>query len=155
MSDYIVWFVGAALLVAVELFAGSLYLLMAALGAAGAGVVALAGGPVWGQFFAAGLIAISGFAWLRMRGQSAIGGAQASNLSFDVGQQVEVIERRTDGTLRVAYRGSQWDAQLHAEAVAGAGPVADAAAVNAAAGEGPYFIREVRGTRLILGARKN
>ena len=138
MSDYIVWFVGAALLVAVELFAGTLYLLMAALGAAGAGVVALAGGPVWGQFLAAGLIAICGFAWLRQRGRNAMGAPASPKLSFDVGQMVEVVERRPDGTLRVAYRGSQWDAELAADA-----------------GEGPYLIREVRGTRLVIGARQN
>ena len=147
MDAYIVWFVGAVLLVAVEMFAGTLYLLMAAAGAAAAGVVALSGGPVWAQFLAAALVAMAGFAWLRTRGRSSIGAAQTPALSFDVGQQVEVIERRADGTLRVAYRGSQWDAEI--EAGAGAGTAA------AGTSEAPYLIREVRGTRLIVGARKD
>ena len=134
MEAYIVWFVGAALLVAVELFAGTLYLLMAAAGAAAGGVVALAGGPVWAQFLAAALVAIAGFVWLRKRGRVSIGAAESPKLSFDVGQQVEVLERRPDGTMRVAYRGTQWDAEI-----------------ETGAGDGPYAIREVRGTRLIVG----
>ena len=145
MDPYIVWFVGAALLVAVELFAGTLYLLIAAVGAAAAGGAALAGGAVWTQFLAAALVAIAGFAWLRHRGRNSIGAPQTPKLSFDVGQRVEVLERHSDGTLRVAYRGSHWDAEIEA----GAEPVPGAGASDA-----PYVIREVRGTRLVVGARK-
>lgn len=148
MDAYIVWFVGAALLVAVELFAGTLYLLMAAVGAAAAGVVALSGGAVWAQFLAAAVVAMAGFTWLRTRGRGSIGAPEAPKLSFDVGQQVEVIERRADGTLRVAYRGSQWDAEIEADAVQKAG-------AGAGTSEAPFVIREVRGTRLIVGARKD
>ena len=137
MDAYIIWFVGAALLVAVELFAGTLYLLMAAVGAAAGGVLALMGGPEWAQFLAAALIAIAGFSWLRQRGRSSIGAAETPNLSFDVGQPVEVLERRPDGTARVFYRGTQWDAEIAPDA-----------------GDGPYMILEVRGTHLVLGARK-
>ena len=138
MDAYIVWFVGAALLVAVELFAGTLYLLMAATGALAGGMVALAVGPVWAQFLTAALVAIAGFAWLRKRGRASIGAAESPKLSFDVGQQVEVLERRPDGTMRVAYRGTQWDAEI-----------------EPGAGDGPYAIREIRGTRLIVGAHKH
>ena len=137
MDAYIIWFVGAALLVAVELFAGTLYLLMAAVGAAAGGAVALMGGPEWAQFLAAALIAIVGFAWLRQRGRNSIGAAETPKLSFDVGQPVEVLERRQDGTARVFYRGTQWDAEIAPDA-----------------GVGPYLILEVRGTHLVLGARK-
>ena len=138
MDAYIVWFIGAALLVAVELFAGTLYLLMAAAGATAGGVAALAGGPGWAQFLAAALVAIAGFWWLRKRGRASIGAAESPKLSFDVGQQVEVLERRPGGSARVAYRGTQWDAEIEPDA-----------------GDGPYAIREVRGTRLIIGARKH
>lgn len=137
MDNYIVWFIAAALMVAAELFAGTLYLLVIALGAVAGGAVSLAGGAVWMQFAVAALVAVAGFVWVRRKGRGTSDASPSTNLSLDVGQPVEVVERRVDGSLRVAYRGSQWDADL-----------------EPAAGNGPYAVKEVRGTRLLLAARK-
>lgn len=137
MDNHIVWFIAAALMVAAELFAGTLYLLVIALGAVAGGAVSLAGGTVWMQFGGAALVAVAGFGWVRLKGRSTANASPSTSLSLDAGQPVEVVERRADGSLRVAYRGSQWDADL-----------------EPGAGNGPYAVKEVRGTRLFLAARK-
>ncbi len=137
MDNYIVWFIAAALMVAAELFAGTLYLLVIALGAFAGGAVSLAGGAVWMQFAVAALVAVAGFGLVRLKGRSAANAGSLTTLSLDAGQPVEVVERRVDGSLRVAYRGSQWEADL-----------------ESGAGDGPYAVKEVRGTRLFLAARK-
>ncbi len=136
MDPYILWFAAAGALIAAELVTGTFYLLMIAAGAAMAALIALAGAGMVGQFICAAVVSVAGCAFLRMRG---IGGRQSgekTNIAFDTGQAVEVLERRADGTLRVNYRGTQWDASL-----------------ETGAGEGPYVIRQMRGNQLILGAR--
>lgn len=137
MDNYTLWFIAAAVVVAAELFVGTLYLLVVALGAGAGGVIALVGGAVWMQFAAAALIAVAGFGWVRRKSRSTVNASPSTGLSFDAGQPVEVVEQREDGSLRVAYRGSQWDADR-----------------EPGAGGGPYVIKEVRGTRLLLAARK-
>ncbi len=137
MDNYIVWFIAAAVVVAAELFAGTLYLLVVSLGAVAGGVASLAGGAIWMQFAGAALVAVAGFGWLRRKGRAAANANAPVSLSFDMGQPVEVVGQHADGSLRVAYRGSQWDADL-----------------EPGAGAGPYAIKEVRGTRLYLAARK-
>ena len=137
MDNYIAWFIAAAVMVAAELFAGTLYLLVIALGAVAGGAISFAGGTVWMQFAGAALVAVAGFGWVRRKGRSTANASPSTSISFDAGQPVDVVEQREDGSLRVAYRGSQWDADL-----------------EPGAGTGPYAIKEVRGTRLLLGARK-
>jgi membrane protein implicated in regulation of membrane protease activity len=63
---------------------------------------------------------------------------QKTGRNLDVGQAVEVVERRPDGSLRVNYRGSQWDAQLEGEPYVA----------------GPLYIRDTRGSMLILATSK-
>lgn len=137
MDNHIVWFIAAALMVAAELFAGTLYLLVIALGAVAGGAVSLVGGAFWMQFAVAALVAVAGFVGVRRKGRGITNASLSTSLSLDAGQPVEVVERRADGSLRVAYRGSQWDADL-----------------EPGAGNGPYAVKEVRGTRLFLAARK-
>ena len=136
MEPYILWFAAAGALIAVELVTGTVYLLMLAAGAAVAALIALAGVGMVGQFVGATLVSVAGCASLRMRGIGSKQGGEKTNLAFDTGQAVEVIERRANGSLRVNYRGTQWDAAL-----------------EAGAGDGPYVIRHMRGSLLVLGAR--
>ena len=136
MESYIVWFVAAGVLVGAELLIGTLYLLMIALGAAAAGVVALAGAPMVAQFICATVLSVAGIAYLRKRRIGMRQSDEKTNIAFDTGQAVEVLERRADGSLRVNYRGTQWDATL-----------------EAGAGDGPYVIRQMRGNQLVLGPR--
>lgn len=136
IQPYILWFAAAGALIAVELVTGTVFLLMIAAGAAVAALIALGGVGMVGQFICATLVSVAGCAVLRMRGIGIKPSGEKTNLAFDAGQAVEVIERRANGTLRVNYRGTQWDAAL-----------------EAGAGDGPYVIRQMRGSVLVLGAR--
>ena len=100
MEPYILWFAAAGALIAVELMTGTFYLLMIAAGAAMAALIALSGVGMVGQFICAALVSVAGCAYLRMRGIGSKQGGEKTNIAFDAGQSVEVIERRADGTLR-------------------------------------------------------
>lgn len=141
MDAHVIWFIAAGLLVAVEMLTGTLYLLMIALGAAMAGLAALAGAMTVGQFLTAAFVSVAGMFIVRKRRAGPDGAGKNASIAFDAGQPVEVIERHADGSLRVAYRGSQWDAEVEADSPAATHPVS-------------YRIKETRGSRLILTARK-
>ncbi|MEO7761778.1 MAG: NfeD family protein [Casimicrobiaceae bacterium] len=114
MSDYVIWWIMAAILVGVELATGTFFLL--ALGAAFAigGLAAYAGLEAWVQLAVASAISIVGVLVAQRWRQRTTQPAQMPGL--DVGQSVRVIEWRDDGTARVNYRGSYWDAELaHAD----------------------------------------
>lgn len=136
MEAYVLWFAAAGGLIAVELMTGTFYLLMIAAGAAMAALIALGGADMVAQFIGATVVSVAGCAYLRMRGVGSKQNGEKTNIAFDAGHAVEVIERRADGSLRVNYRGTQWDAAL-----------------EAGAGDGPYVIRQTRGNQLVLGAR--
>ena len=136
MEPYILWFAAAGALIAVELMTGTFYLLMIAAGAAVAALIALGGAGMVGQFICATVVSMAGCAYLRMRSIGMKQSGEKTNIAFDAGQAVEVIERRADGSLRVNYRGTQWDAAL-----------------ESGAGDGPYVIKQTRGNQLVLGAR--
>ena len=136
MQAFMIWFIAAFALVIAELLSGTLYLLVIGAGAAVAGVIALAGLGFAAQFAVAALVSVAGIAVVhKLKLGRSRGGAPRRNLSFDAGQAVEVIERRPDGSLRVNYRGTQWDAQ-----------------VEGAGGE-HLVIKETRGNTLILVAQ--
>ena len=50
-----IWFALAGILVAAEIFTGTFYLLMIAVGFCAGGIAAVAGVPFYGQFIAAGI----------------------------------------------------------------------------------------------------
>ncbi len=113
MQAFMIWFIAAFALVIAELLSGTLYLLVIGAGAAAAGVIALAGPGFAAQFAVAAIVSVAGIAVLhKLKLGRARAGAPRRNLSFDAGQAVQVIERRADGSLRVNYRGTQWDAQV-------------------------------------------
>jgi membrane protein implicated in regulation of membrane protease activity len=141
MDAHVIWLVAAGLLVAIEMTTGTFYLLMIAIGAVAAGVAALAGAMLVGQFLAAATISVVGIFVVRKRRVGLRGAGEKTNIAFDAGQAVEVIERHADGSLRVAYRGSQWDAELEDGVQPATHPVS-------------YRIKEMRGSRLVLTARK-
>ncbi len=140
MDTYVIWFIAAGALVAAELVSGSFYLLMIALGVAAGGVASLAGLAMVWQFLVAALVAVAAILALRRHGSQQHLPGETSNFAFDVGQPVEVVERRPDGSLRVFYRGTHWDAEIER----GAG-VPDPAA--------SYVIKATRGSRLVLTVR--
>jgi membrane protein implicated in regulation of membrane protease activity len=137
MAEWMGWLVAAGLLVILELFTGTFYLLMIAIGLAVGGLIALAGagGPM--QTIAAAVVGVLATAMLhRSRfGRPARGNAaRDSNVNLDIGQRVSV-PAWDNGRARVMYRGALWDVELGQ----GATPQA-----------GDFRIVEVQGSRLVV-----
>ncbi len=139
MADWIMWLAAAGVLVALELFSGTFYLLMIAIGALAGALVAFLRIDLPGQMLAAAVVGIVATVLLRRSRYGKRVGADAArdpNVNLDIGQTVQVTHW-DNRTARVTYRGALWDVELAPDAVAEAGI---------------FHIREVRGSRLIVGA---
>jgi membrane protein implicated in regulation of membrane protease activity len=137
MADWMNWLVGAGILVIAELFTGTFYLLMIAIGLAVGGIAALLGasGPVQTLVAAAtGLVATSLLHRSRFGRPSRQSASRDQNVNLDIGARVAVSAWQ-DGRARVMYRGALWDVEL------GPGALPEA---------GDYRIVEVQGNRLIV-----
>jgi membrane protein implicated in regulation of membrane protease activity len=137
MSGYWTWWIAAAILIGAELVTGTFYLLAVGIAAALGGVAALLGVGMPVQFAVAGVLGVVlTVAAHRWRLAHATPPPQPS---LDVGQAVHVQTWNPDGTARVAYRGSNWDADL--------------AAPDVPRGETMYIVA-TRGSVLVLSDRK-
>jgi membrane protein implicated in regulation of membrane protease activity len=137
MADWVNWVIGAGVLVIAELFTGTFYLLMIAIGLAFGALAALAGASVPLQTIAAGVIGVlaTGVLHRSHLGKPAkASAARDHNVNLDIGQRVTVPAWQ-DGKARVMYRGALWDVELGQ----GARPEA-----------GDFRIVEVQGSRLIV-----
>lgn len=110
LSVYWIWWIAAAVLCGAELVTGTFYLLAIGLAVALGGVAAWLGASVPLQFGVAGVLGvaltIAAHHWRLARA------APPPLPSLDVGQAVRVESWNADGTVRVAYRGTSWDAEL-------------------------------------------
>jgi membrane protein implicated in regulation of membrane protease activity len=131
------WWIAAAVLIAAELLTGTFYLLAIGIAVALGGVAAWLGAALPLQFGVAGALGvaltIAAHRWRLARA------SPPPQPSLDVGQTVHVQTWNADGTARVAYRGSTWDAELAAPDV----PRADT-----------LYIVAMRGSVLVLSDRK-
>lgn len=143
MSDWMIWFMLAAVLVILEMATGTLYLLMLGIGLAAGGLVAMSGAaPQW-QFLVAASVGAAIIFALSKTKYGKIKRRQTAtdpNVNLDVGQTVSIDESQWTGgegvnTARVMYRGAQWDVEL---------------APGSRATSGSFVIREIRGSRLIV-----
>ncbi|WP_208277984.1 NfeD family protein [Massilia oculi] len=141
MSDWTYWLIGAGVLIVAELFIGTFYLLMIAIGLLSGAIVAWLGasGPL--QTLVAAVVGIGATMVLRRTRYARPGRGKAANdpsINLDIGQRVTVPqwqERRA----RVMYRGALWDVELRA----GLEPE-----------PGDFEIVEVQGNRLIVARRQ-
>jgi membrane protein implicated in regulation of membrane protease activity len=137
MAAYWMWWIAAAALIAAELLTGTFYLLVIGLAVACGGIAAWFASGIAVQWLTAGVLGVAGTAllnrWKRQQG----GGAKQPGL--DVGQMVRVETWGPNGTARVNYRGSTWDAEL-------AGPDTPQAET--------MYIEAMRGSVLILTDRR-
>lgn len=130
------WWLATAGLVAAELASGTFYLLMLAVGTAGAALAAHAGLGHTGQFVIGAVIGGGAVAlWYAKRGNPRLNVGSAPELNLDIGATVQVTRWQDDGSTRVQYRGAAWDAHF-----AGQGTP----------GPGEHVIRAVQGSRLML-----
>jgi membrane protein implicated in regulation of membrane protease activity len=139
MSDWMMWMIGAGLLVVLELFSGTFYLLMIAIGMTAGALTALLRIDMPGQTLVAAVVGALATVLLRRTrfGKTdKVDAASDPNVNLDIGQNVHVPAWQ-DGAARVMYRGAMWDVELAPDAVAA---------------PGVFRIREIRGSRLIVGA---
>jgi membrane protein implicated in regulation of membrane protease activity len=135
------WWIGAGVLVVLELLSGTFYLLMIALGCVAAAIAHIAGAAVDVQFAIAAVVSLVAVLLLRRSRFGRSKRKEASrnpDVNLDIGQTLSVPawhERRA----RVNYRGAAWDVEL------AAGEPENAQS---------YEIVEMRGSCLIVSARR-
>lgn len=133
MSTYIIWWIFALVLVALELTIGTFYLLVYGLAAAAAGLAGWLGLGIIAQLVVAAIIGIAGTIALKKWRQPE--GTEANTQDLDIGQSV-TLEQWQGSKGQVKYRGAAWDAE------------AANAEVDTAR---PLYIRAIRGNVLIVG----
>lgn len=132
------WWLFALLLGILELFTGTFYLLVIALGLCAGGLAAWLGAAFAQQLLVTAVVSVLGAALvhrLRSLAPKSLSPDQNPDLNLDIGQLVRVEQWQPDGSTRLHYRGAPWSARLkpgHA-AVAGA-----------------YRIDAIQGSQLIL-----
>jgi len=109
MAAYWIWWLLAAVLVGAELLTGTYYLLAVGFSLAVGGVVAWLGGSLPTQLAVAGIVGvvatIIAHRWRLRR-------TPPPAVPLDIGHSVRVQSWKDDGSARVDYRGTQWDAEL-------------------------------------------
>lgn len=111
MADSTLWWLLAGSAVALELFTGTFYLLMLAVGMVAAALAAHAGASTSLQLIVAAVVgsaAVVGWYLVKRRrvGDPSVRSLRSVNL--DVGEVLHIEEWNADGTASVKYRGAQW-----------------------------------------------
>lgn len=111
MADSTLWWLLAGATVAIELFTGTFYLLMLAVGMVAAALAAHAGVGTATQLVVAAVVgsaAVVGWYFIKKRrvGDPSVRSLRSVNL--DVGEVLQIDEWLSDGTASVKYRGAQW-----------------------------------------------
>ncbi len=143
MLDWGLWFAIAGTLVAIEIFTGTFYLLMLAVGCAVGGVCALLGLTIPFQLILASIVGFLATLLLkktRFNPQNKYAPEHDPNINLDIGKTLTVNEWKSvpngPNQARVSYRGTMWDVEL------GNGEQPQS---------GLFVIREIRSNRLIVG----
>lgn len=113
MADATVWWVATGLVVLLELFTGTFYLLMLAVGLAAGALAAHAQLGLSGQLVVAALVGATtvSLAYLRRRQRPGAPSARADrSVNLDIGETIQIEAWNSDGTAQVRYRGAQWTA---------------------------------------------
>lgn len=115
MNGAWIWWIAAAVLIGAELLTDTFYLLAIGVAMGIGGVVAWLGGGLAWQFAVAGALGVAlTIAAHRWRLAQVPPPADAP---LDIGKPVHVRTWNADGTARVDYRGSQWNAEVESPAV--------------------------------------
>lgn len=109
MAFYVYWFLLALALLALEMATGTFYMLVLGIALGVGGVGALLGLSLPLQLALSALTGIAGTVILRRARLSRPGAGPSQSL--DVGQPVQVMAWRDNGTARVYYRGAEWEAE--------------------------------------------
>ncbi|SHG70328.1 NfeD family protein [Massilia sp. CF038] len=137
MTELTGWLVLAGVLVVFELFTGTFYVLMIAIGMAFGAIAAALGFSLPVQVLVAAVVGVLSTGILH---RSRFGrplrqdAARDPNVNIDIGQVLHV-DTWNDTKARAMYRGALWDVEL---------------APGAIAGSGNYKIVELRGSHLVV-----
>ena len=111
------WFIAAAAVLIVELFVGTVYLLVVSAALFGAGVVYWLTGDTSIAVAAAAVLSAAGI-WLVHGKFKKTAPRQELNDDLDIGQTVHILQRLHGDCYEVSYRGTRWQAQAeNADAV--------------------------------------
>lgn len=145
MNAWMNWLVIAGVMVILEIFSGTFYLLMIALGMLAAALVAFWGWSVNFQVITAALVGAVATILLRRSRFGAVHLGQASrdpNVNMDIGQTIQVNEWHTTSpgvyTARAMYRGALWNVEY---AIRGESTLPQ---------PGVYKIVEIQGSQLMV-----
>jgi membrane protein implicated in regulation of membrane protease activity len=144
IENWVVWFGLAVTAVILEIVSGTFYLLMLAIGLSAGGLTALAGGNLGWQFLIAAVTAMVATILLRRSRYGREAREDSSrdpNVNLDIGQRIDVAEWKDSAgrhMARAMYRGALWDVEL---------------APGEAAQPGSFYIREVRGSVLLVSSQ--
>lgn len=111
------WFIAAAAVLIVELFVGTVYLLVVSAALFGAGLVYGLTGNTSIAVAAAAVLSAAGI-WLVHGKFKKTAPRQELNDDLDIGQTVHILQRLHGDCYEVSYRGTRWQAQAeNADAV--------------------------------------
>ncbi|MEX3932771.1 NfeD family protein [Paraburkholderia phymatum] len=144
MHSGLFWWVGAGVLIVLELMHGTFYLLMVALGFIAAAIARLAGADLPWQFGIAAVVALGAVLVLRKsrygrKTKTRAEAARNPDVNLDIGSTLTVPAWH-DGRARTSYRGASWEVELSP------GEPEDASL---------YEITALRGNCLVVVARKH
>ncbi len=141
MNVWMTWLAVAGVVVIVELFTGTFYLLMISLGLLAGALTAVLGMGLALQMISAAIIGAlatlllhkSKYGW-----RAGIDASRDPNVNMDIGQSITVQHWKEEGngkfTARTMYRGAMWDVELQ----------------HSSPFSGVYVIEEIQGSRLIV-----
>ena len=142
MSDWINWLMVAGVVVVLELFTGTFYLLMIALGLFSGALAAYFGCSIALQLIAAavvGSVATVSLRKSRFGIKNTVDAMRDPNVNLDIGQAIQIDEWQCVSSglykARAMHRGALWDAQCSSGEVPQAGM---------------YKIIEIRGSQLVV-----
>ncbi len=138
MSDSTWWWMLTGALVALELFTGTFYLLMLAIGMTAAALAAHAGLEMTGQLVTAALVGSAAVIlwYLKKRRQEGDPSPRSMrSVNLDIGEVIHIDQWQPDGTASVKYRGAQWSVMVRE----GVHP-----------SPGPHRVSELVGNRLLV-----
>ena len=137
MAIYVYGFLLALILAGLEMAIGTFYLLIVAIAMAIGGAADLLGLVFAAQLALAALAGITGIVVLRRWKGGHI--STPMSQSLDTGHPVKILIWHDDGSARVFYRGTEWDAEM---------------AIKDCGQEGTFYIKDIRGSVLVLTNRK-
>lgn len=111
MADSTLWWLLAGSAVALELFTGTFYLLMLAVGLVAGALAAHAGAGMAMQLVVSALVgsaSVIGWYLIKRRSPADPSVRSMRSVNLDVGEVLQIDEWRSDGTASVQYRGAQW-----------------------------------------------